>query len=555
LEQLNENLIRRSRQKLETPENVPRLYDLVEPKAEHFRPAFYHALRDTLVVKDLAQATRVSTAGRQRYRSVTLKGEVVDVSGTLSGGGHHVSRGGMSSRLHDDSVTPESIAQHEKQILSFQEETSKVGQSIEDYRKRINELNNELSKCTLTLKKHEMEIHAKTQQIQETELLLSKIKNITISAEDAARQAELENSAKVLQPVLKKTKAIVSKYTESVDLLKKKILDISGPKLKSQSLKVETITKELDTLATAITRTNVSVKANIKKKKTMEDKIESLLGEIDSNKKFIETTKKEFEELDEKAQKVLETIKVANELYEAKKREIEQNDIHYNTLKKEATNNRSLLVDLANNVDHLAADIKTRREHIKYWTEMLKKLELLPFPSFVKEPPQNYHELKEYDLEEIKQFNKEELEYKVTILDEEVKKMNPNMSVLAEYAQKCQEYEAKKRDYETASQLRDTARAELARLKKERLTIFLDGFSKIALKLKEMYQMITMGGDAELEQVNSLDPFEDGIVFSVRPPKKSWKNISNLSGGEKVTLRRRSFFSGAFLTLFFTCRL
>lgn len=28
--------------------------------------------------------------------------------------------------------------------------------------------------------------------------------------------------------------------------------------------------------------------------------------------------------------------------------------------------------------------------------------------------------------------------------------------------------------------------------------------------------------------------FPEGIVFSVRPPKKSWKNISNLSGGEKV---------------------
>jgi structural maintenance of chromosome 4 len=42
------------------------------------------------------------------------------------------------------------------------------------------------------------------------------------------------------------------------------------------------------------------------------------------------------------------------------------------------------------------------------------------------------------------------------------------------------------------------------------------------------------GGDAELEFVDSLDPFSEGIVFSVRPPKKSWKNISNLSGGEKV---------------------
>lgn len=33
---------------------------------------------------------------------------------------------------------------------------------------------------------------------------------------------------------------------------------------------------------------------------------------------------------------------------------------------------------------------------------------------------------------------------------------------------------------------------------------------------------------------DSLDPFSEGIVFSVRPPKKSWKNISNLSGGEKT---------------------
>ena len=28
--------------------------------------------------------------------------------------------------------------------------------------------------------------------------------------------------------------------------------------------------------------------------------------------------------------------------------------------------------------------------------------------------------------------------------------------------------------------------------------------------------------------------FLQGIVFSVRPPNKSWKNIANLSGGEKT---------------------
>lgn len=49
--------------------------------------------------------------------------------------------------------------------------------------------------------------------------------------------------------------------------------------------------------------------------------------------------------------------------------------------------------------------------------------------------------------------------------------------------------------------------------------------------------MITLGGDAELELVDSLDPFSEGVVFSVRPPKKSWKNIANLSGGEKVSVK------------------
>ena len=35
----------------------------------------------------------------------------------------------------------------------------------------------------------------------------------------------------------------------------------------------------------------------------------------------------------------------------------------------------------------------------------------------------------------------------------------------------------------------------------------------ISLKLKEMYQMITLGGDAELELLDSLDPFSEGRLY------------------------------------------
>lgn len=44
-------------------------------------------------------------------------------------------------------------------------------------------------------------------------------------------------------------------------------------------------------------------------------------------------------------------------------------------------------------------------------------------------------------------------------------------------------------------------------------TFFPPGFNTITSKLKEMYQMITLGGDAELELVDSLDPFTEGIIF------------------------------------------
>lgn len=81
---------------------------------------------------------------------------------------------------------------------------------------------------------------------------------------------------------------------------------------------------------------------------------------------------------------------------------------------------------------------------------------------------------------------------------------------------------------------RDTKKKEYDDLRNRRLTEFMAGFSQITINLKEMYQMLTLGGDAELELVDTLDPFSEGIILSIRPPRKSWKNIKNLSGGEKT---------------------
>ena len=62
-------------------------------------------------------------------------------------------------------------------------------------------------------------------------------------------------------------------------------------------------------------------------------------------------------------------------------------------------------------------------------------------------------------------------------------------------------------ELDDVSRERDESRRSYEELRKLRHDKFMNRFGQITLKLKEMYQMITLGGDAELELVDSLDPF------------------------------------------------
>lgn len=66
---------------IRTPENSPRLFDMVRVKDESVRPAFYFALRDTLVAQDMEQATRMAFQKDKRWRVVTLKGQIIEMAG------------------------------------------------------------------------------------------------------------------------------------------------------------------------------------------------------------------------------------------------------------------------------------------------------------------------------------------------------------------------------------------------------------------------------------------------------------------------------------------
>lgn len=210
---------------------------------------------------------------------------------------------------------------------------------------------------------------------------------------------------------------------------------------------------------------------------------------------------------------------------------------------------RGVEIEMRNKLEENQKVFAENQKRLRYWSEKLGKLSIQSVRYVGKAyltyavandkrsdlgEEQAAEELPQYTKDELLDMSKDALKGEIAMLEEKTQNVNVELGVLAEYRRRVEEHNARSSDLQTAVASRDTAKKRCDDLRRLRLEGFMTGFSLISLRLKEMYQMITMGGNAELELVDSLDPFSEGILFSVMPPKKSWKNISNLSGGEKT---------------------
>lgn len=84
-------------QQFDAPQGSVRLFDLIKCNDIKYAEAFYFGVRDTLVCEDLDQAQKIAY-GQRRFRVVSLKGDMIETSGTMSGGGKP-KKGGMSSQI------------------------------------------------------------------------------------------------------------------------------------------------------------------------------------------------------------------------------------------------------------------------------------------------------------------------------------------------------------------------------------------------------------------------------------------------------------------------
>lgn len=115
------------------------------------------------------------------------------------------------------------------------------------------------------------------------------------------------------------------------------------------------------------------------------------------------------------------------------------------------------------------------------------------------------------------------------------KNMKGDSEILAEYKKIMDKVAENYISYQQCVSMCSRLAKERDDLQAHRYREFMTGFNYISMKLKQVYQQITdERGDADLEVEDSVDPFSQGISYSVRPPDKSWKTIGKLSGGERT---------------------
>lgn len=523
------NVWEKGMNKISTPENIPRLFDMVKVKDAHIRPAFYFALRDTLVADNLDQATRVAFQKDKRWRVVTLQGQIIEQSGTMTGGGGKVMKGRMGNSVVVE-VSEEQLQEMESKLRSdsekaavIQEHKVQLEEEVAKLRKSTREMKNTFEKFTANLQSlSEQEIHLKA-QVKELEV------NVAATAPDKNQQKQMEKNVEMCKKEFEKAAEKAGKIEAEVKRLHNLIVDINNHKLKAQQDKLDKINKEIDDCASSITKAQVSIKTADRNLKKAEESSVRTEKEIVDNDKSIEELSEQLKQLEEKAAAVMNECKEAEgslpdiqEKHKGLLQEIKSIQEQEHALQKDSLNIRL-------KIEQIDSSVAEHQSKIKHWQKEISKLTLHKIED---NPEAVLSTLTQEELDAIK--NPRQIEEKIALLEAESRNLKPNLGAIAAYKQKEELYLQRVAELDEITNERDRFRRAYEDLRKQRLNEFMAGFNVITNKLKENYQMLTLGGDAELELVDSLDPFSEGIVFSVRPPKKSWKKIFNLSGGEKT---------------------
>ena len=528
------------KRKFNAPENVSRLVDLIKVRNEDYLPAFYAELRNTLVADNLEQATRIAY-GQQRNRVVTLKGELIEVTGTMSGGGRP-QKGRMGTKVVEE-LSADSIKQMQNSLQSDETEIRDVNTRKQELEPKIYELKAKLEKGKENLLKWKQEIGSVKEQLSALKKgEIESKKKLTEVVLDENKKKKLEDNLAKFKSEYEKADKIASEVRAEIDELHEKIMNTNKKILDKPKKNLAKLEDEIKEMKNQVTSLDVEIKSSARLIANSKKKLASLTEDFEQNEEKAEKFQERLKQIDVEGKELIEEHeKVKSELEELENEIVEKTKANKEA-EKEKQKFEKAKIDLTHKLEKLTESLTSDERELKHLKHMLESLKLhivnMDHLRDIQINKRNDLEPEEilttFDNDELDNIDIDELKDELNELEEVLKTMNQNTAAIQNFIELEEKFLARMNELEEVERKRQELELKYDELKKKRLEEFMAGFIAIKTKLKEIYRTITFEGDAELELVDTLNPFTEGIVLSIRPPKKSWKNISNLSGGEKT---------------------
>ena len=476
---------------------------------ESIESAVKHAVRDTLIVRDMGTARRHMGG----VRMVTLDGSITEASGAMIGGavrGHRPQFGGNIAGMNAVQQAESELSRLELLSNTVNAALAESRQNQHRLRERINNLGSDDSSLKLRAWQEDMK-RAKTafesaaDKVKVCNSQLIEVKNVHRKAQeraDAATEAydlAVTTRQNASDSLLSSSPEHLSERLRASDELRatamKAKIDAEG-KLATGNANSELLQRNVDDIERRVKEQSTIIQKAEKRIEELNLEIESLNAELTTVSEAHEQVAEEHRELNERSKSLREDragIKAA---------------LEQNSAKRESLRNRC---------DDLSQEIESKNRQLEELTQEMASQNIEPISEDVDLPSVG------------------DAESGVRNIERRIGNLGDVNMLSIEQYDEAEERLSRITDDATVLRKRRTDLIELTDKlegeRKSRLTTVLEIVSE---NFKRVYQRLSDGGNAELRLENPKDPFLGGLEMWCQPRGKSSKSkLSLLSGGEK----------------------
>ena len=559
-------------QPFHAPRGTFRLFDKIQVNDKKLTSAVYFAVRDTLVAESLQIARQVGLDKSARFRVVTVNGDLVEPSGQMTGGGQRRPQG---ARLQGSASVKQSprddlnalTASLEKLVSEDRSISEKIlsmqGQNARKQEERRNlQIRLQQAKANLQREEH---------VISRTDITIIKQRKSVEEAESSLQMKgykELEENIENLQNKREGLRNDSEANAHKLSTLDEALAAVGGAEYKEIQ---EIVANDRKWLAEQETKSHELKRAEARLKSTLQAKMKELSEEEKSRSENTSTEDKLVELRRKLVERHTLVESVSGQIQKKRAAVVAAQDAKWKLSEKVTAKGEEIReqsgkqLECVSRIDSINSEIEEKRSGVRKYEEGISTCEtkiyenLAEFGNEViafKDVGETLHGedfIKANTNDELRRFNTrvpaailksqdfkqlkclaEQLKMEIDRVREQI-----DLASVKRWKEKDNLWRAEKQTYDAIHVKTVDAEVKLSDAREQRQMEFRAAFENIRLRLKSLYQILTQGGDADLEYVDEHDPFQ-GINFCVRPPRKSWKQIGQLSGGEK-TLASLSF--------------